>query len=312
MWMGMKRLWSTSAFMVVLGASSIANAHDLTCEKTVNGKTVEVANTYPFTAEYSFKVNNVHPTLPSILLTATDDVLSGVGFTFTPAPPVSIPVGGSVTSTFTLTIGSFDECEAFAELDGLVDANIDNTFEVTFDLGSAMCSARLTCEPPTTPPGQCTGATRTLGFYKTHITTLQQCLLIGPIGLGAIGTISTLPEAEGILWGDPAVYSTGGNRSQLDRLRFLLARQTLVGICNQRLFGATPTPSTLLTDAVAALNGTQCTSAISPLIGQVDAFNNGCDSESLPPDFDPGPATPGAAQALADDPTSPSGESCTP
>ncbi|QSQ17689.1 hypothetical protein [Myxococcus landrumensis] len=30
---------------------------------------------------------------------------------------------------------TFEECETFAQLDGLVDENIDNTFEVTFDPG---------------------------------------------------------------------------------------------------------------------------------------------------------------------------------
>ncbi len=306
-----KREWVAAVCAVVMGGSGVASAHDLVCEKRVNGETMAVADSYPFTANYSFKVTNVHPTLPSILLTATDDVLSSEGFTFTPPPPVSIPVNGSLTSNFALQIGSYDECLTIAEMDGVADSRIDNVFTVTFDLGAYMCGASLTCEREQPPPVECTNATRTLGFFKNRILTVTQCLALGPINLGAIGTISTLPAAEGILWGSPAKYPQGGTRSQLDRLRFLLARQTLVGICNQRLFGATPDPASLLTDAVAALNTTQC-DVISPLINDVDAFNNGCDSFPLPANFVPGPSTPQAAEAIAVDPTSNSGQSCSP
>ncbi|WP_255207679.1 hypothetical protein [Myxococcus sp. AM010] len=309
--MKLKQQWVAAACAAVVGGSGVANAHDLICKKKVNGASVVVADEYPYTANYSFKVINVHPTLPSVLLTATDDVLSSEGFTFSPPPPVSIPVNGSLTSEFALQIGSYEECVAIAAEDGLADNHIDNTFRVTFDLGSAMCSARLTCEREEPPPVECTSATRTLGFFSTRILSLTQCLALGPIDLGPIGTIVTLPAAEGILWGSPAMYPAGGVRSQLDRLRFLLARQTLVGVCNQRLFGSTPTPPSLLTDAVAALNTTDC-GLISSLIDPVDNFNNQCDSYPLPGNFIPGPATPQAAQAIAVDPTSNSGQSCSP
>ncbi|WP_426749649.1 hypothetical protein [Myxococcus sp. Y35] len=304
-----KRNWVAAVCAVAMGGSGVASAHDLICEKRVNGQRVAVADSFPYTANYSFEVTNVHPTLPSILLTATDDVLSSEGFMFTPTPPVSIPVNGSLTSNFALEIDSYEDCIALAEQDGLADTHIDNVFTVTFDLGSSYCTARLTCEQD--EPPACTAATRTLGFFSTHILAVTQCLAQGPINLGAIGTISTLPAAEGILWGSPAMYPQGGMRSELDRLRFLLARQTLVGICNQRLFGATPTPSSLLTDAVAALNTTNC-SLISSLIDPVDDFNNGCDSFPFPPSFIPGPSTPQTAQAIAVDPTSNSGQSCSP
>ncbi|WP_240358056.1 hypothetical protein [Myxococcus vastator] len=309
--MMLKQQWVAAACAAVVGGSGVANAHDLICEKTVNGASVVVADDYPYTANYSFRVENVHPTLPSVLLTATDDVLSSEGFSFVPAPPVIIPVNGSVTSNFALQIGSYEECVALAAQDGLADNHIDNTFRVTFDLGSAMCSARLTCEREEPPPVECTSATRTLDFFSTRILSLTQCLALGALNLGPIGTIVTLPAAEGILWGSPAMYPAGGVRSQLDRLRFLLARQTLVGVCNQRLFGSTPTPPSLLTAAVAALNTTDC-DLISSLIDPVDGFNNQCDSYPLPANFIPGPATPHAAQAIAVDPTSNSGQSCSP
>src|SRR5262249_47299896 len=130
----------------------------------------------------------------------------------------------------------------------------------------------------------------------------------GPIDLGFL-TISTLPNALGLLWASPAKDSTGVKRSQLDSTRLRLARQTLVGICNVRLFGAQPTPADLPDQAVAALSGTACTS-MDALEGQVDAFNSSGDSQAFPSGFVPGPATPQHAQSIATDPTTPSSGTC--
>ncbi|MCP3098671.1 hypothetical protein LZ198_07250 [Myxococcus sp. K15C18031901] len=293
----------------LLMMAGAARAHDLTCTKRINGEAQVVASTYPFLATFNFRIDNVHPTQPSILLSASDPTLAVEHFVFVPTPPVSIPVNGFLSMDFPVTFSSYDDCLTLAMLDGQNDTNIDNILYVGFDQGQSMCTARLVCEQP--PPGPCANATRTLGFYKNHIQALQQCLLVGPIALGAIGTITTLPSAEGLLWGDPAKYPNNTQRSQLDRLRFLLARQTMVATCNQRLFGAVPTPSTLISDAVAALGGTNCT-LISSLNDEVDSFNGSCDSSAFPPGFDPGPATPAAARALAVDPTSSSGQSCSP
>jgi len=179
---------------------------------------------------------------------------------------------------------------------------------VTWDLGSAQCSARVICAP--LPPPENGGATRTMGFWKTHEQALQQCLDAGPIDLGNL-TISTLSQALGLLWGSPPRFASGATRSTLDKDRFLLARQTLAGICNQRLFGTAPTPPTLLQDAVAALAGTNC-SLILALESAVDAFNNSGDAIAFPAGFVPGPATPQHAMSIAVDPTFPSNQSCNP
>jgi hypothetical protein len=149
-----------------------------------------------------------------------------------------------------------------------------------------------------------------MGFFKTHELALQQCLARGPIDLGFV-EISTLEEALGLLWGRPNRFDDGTRRSELDRARFLLGRQTLVGICNQRLFGAVPTPSDLLVQAVNALSGTRCSLMLS-LEGQVTAFNESRDDAALPAGFVSGPSTPRHAESIAEDPTSPSGGSCTP
>jgi hypothetical protein len=140
------------------------------------------------------------------------------------------------------------------------------------------------------------------------VQALQACLDSGPIDLGFLG-VTSIEAALGLLWGSPASFDTGEKRDQLEKARFILARQTLVGICNQRLFGSSPTPTDLLTQAVSALGGTNCSSMLS-LASSVDAFNNSGDSVAFPAGFDPGAATPQTAASLADDPTAPTSETC--
>ena len=376
-----------TSLAVICGAATGAQAHLLTCEKTVNGATTVTIDTYPATLHYSLTILNADTVAASTVLSASDSLLTGFGFAFTPTPPFNIPIGGKVTSTFDLTV-TYDECLRLADDDGLADLNIDNVFQAGWDRGIAYCSARVICAPPVCLGDQCadggvtdggapdggvidggedggqdggltdggtedggclpgevcdggasdggeqdggclpgetcdggtgdggsdagsgSGATRTIGFYKTHEVSLQDCLNQGPIDLGYV-TITTLAQAEGIHWGSPSRFQDGTRRSTLDQDRFILARQTLGGICNYRLFGTVPSPADLLTEAVAALSGTQCSNILA-LETQVDAYNSSGDNNAFPAGFVPGPATPTAAKSIAVDPTSPSGLSCTP
>jgi len=294
------------AALVLIAGARTAQAHELACEKTVNGVTEYVIPGYPATLHYELTVINTHPYHTSIVDAAEDPLLEQFGFSFTPTPPFAIPVKQSVTDDFDLPIGTEQACLRAAAADGTPDRYIHNTFTVTWDGGSYDCSASVYC-----PPGQPAGrATRTLGFFKTHEQALEQCLASGPINLGFV-RITTVEEALGLLWGRPSRFDDGTRRSELDRARFLLGRQTLVGICNQRLFGTQPTPSDLLVQAVNALAGTRCSLMLS-LESQVTAFNESGDDEAFPGGFVPGPATPRHAQSIAEDPTSPSGGSCTP
>jgi hypothetical protein len=244
-------------------------------------------------------------------------MLEALGFQFTPAPPFSIDPSGSTSDDFEVTVNSQAECAALAlPLPGGVptiitpsQVNVDNLMTVTWDSGTAQCTARVVCAPPPcvdncVPPT--TGATRTMGFLKTHESALSQCLAGGAIDLGFM-SVSTLESALGLLWGSPSSFGDGTTRADLDKARFLLARQTLVGICNQRLFGTTP--GALLSNAVAALSGQNCT-LIGSIEGLVDAFNGSGDAVAFPSGFNAGPATPKHAQSIAVDPTSPSGLSC--
>jgi len=298
--------------------AGVAQAHELTCSKTVNGQPVVEVCSYPTSLRFEMTVSNAHPCDASQVLAAKDALLEEEGFCFDPAPPFWLGVGESKTDSFDFVLDSYEACQALAQqcapdgvmLDGnfLPSAWFDNVFVAAWDYGFALCTARVLCKPPEPPPPPPCGATRTMGFFKTHEEALSQCLDGNPVDLGFV-TISTLPQALGLLWGSPSFFEDGERRCELDKARFLLARQTLVGMCNVRLFGAVPSPSNLVSQAVAALGGTDC-ELVKDLAEQVDGFNNSNDETPFPIDFQPGPATPQDAKAKADDLTGPSGESC--
>ena len=296
-------------FLCVMAGAAVtlvttgAGAHELQCRKTVEGQAAVVVDQYPTTLHYQVTVTNVHPSDESVVLTASDS-LQSLNFNLS----LTLGVGESASDSYTLTISSFAEC---ARLTGGTDdvvgsVVLENVFSIGWDLGSAQCMAEVTCRPPGEEMPPPTGATRTMGFFKTHETALQSCLDQGAIDLGFI-TVSTLENALGLLWGSPREFADGSVRAGLDKFRFLLARQTLVAICNVRLFGTDD--GGLTAAAVAALGGNDCM-LLSSLESQVDDFNNSGDSVGFPPGFTPGPATPKHAAGIATDPTSPSGGSC--
>jgi hypothetical protein len=285
---------------------AIADAHEMACEQTVSDRSLLAVNGFPTTLRFRFTILNTSAADEAVALTVTDGLFAPLGFSFTPAPPLHVGIGMSVQDGFDLVVSTPEACRRLAAADGEADDNIDNVLVVTSDTGAAACVARVVCPPASLP----TGASRTMGFYKTHEAALSACLGWGAIDLGLM-TVSTLSEALGILWGSPLRFADGTRRSTLDQQRFLLSRQTLTALCNQRLFGAASTPSTLLGQAVAALAGTEC-SLLASLESEVDALNNAGDAVALPSGFVPGPATPRDAQARAVDPTRPSNRSCNP
>jgi hypothetical protein len=147
-----------------------------------------------------------------------------------------------------------------------------------------------------------------MGYWKTHVEAASACIGEGAIDLGFV-TIGSLEDLLGLLWGSPARFEDGTPRGALDQALFLLGRQTAVAICNERLLGSDA--GALIEDALAALSGTACAD-IRALIDPVTAFNESNDEAPFPQGFPTGPATPRDAEALGTDPTSPSGETCTP
>jgi methionine-rich copper-binding protein CopC len=301
---------SLVASLAVFAIAKGADAHSFICEKTVNGQSTVEVSAFPATLHFEFNVINNHPSLPSTYSSASDPAFAG--FAFEPAAPYEVPFGQSVKDELHVIVENIDQCRALAAADGIADNLFVNTFTVTWHGGQASCSASVTCAeppPPPPPPPPEGGATRTPGFYKTHVAALEMCLADGAIELGFV-SIETVEEALGLLWSTPSKFADSSMpRSSLDRARFILGRHTLVGVCNQRLFGTEPSPSDLLDQAVAALAGQSCTLMLE-LAKDVDDFNNSGDDEPFPDGFEPGPAAPKKAAEMATDPTTPSGQTC--
>jgi hypothetical protein len=300
------------AAMLAIGR---AGAHELTCDKTVNGEEVLTVDHYPTTLNWSLVVSNAHPTAASDVLDVSDPMLESFGFAFSPAPPFSLDVGASASDTFSVTVESYADCIGLDEAGFLPFKGgpqpVDNVMTVTWDLGSAECRARVICvsekdcQSPSCPSVAAGEASRTMGFWMTYETALAHCIDLGPIDLGFI-TITTRDVALGMLWASPTRFSNGAMRSDLDEARLLVGRQTLAAICNERLFGASDAGA--IPQAQTALRGRDC-ALLGTLETQLDAFNRSGDATPII-GFDPGLATPEDAQAHAIDPTFPSNQSC--
>ncbi|WP_426754538.1 DUF6923 family protein [Myxococcus sp. Y35] len=99
----------------------------------------------------------------------------------------------------------------------------------------AMCSYYFWGVPSPQP------TTRDRGFFGASESALLECLEYGPISLGALGEVSTLPGALGILWANPAIASNNRRRTPMESLKVRTAREALTAVCNERFF-QTPGP----------------------------------------------------------------------
>lgn len=176
----MKLRWSImGAATGLLVAAPIANAHELECEKTVNGRVYEEVDEYPTTLRYRLTIRNTHPNQPSEVLKASDPLLESLGFPGFDTP-FTIPVKGSVSETFNVRLESFEDCLKVARKDGARDRFIDNTFTVGWDRGKDVCQARVKCEEPRPPPpppppppgleGRMTGGGSVFGQGRNRVT----------------------------------------------------------------------------------------------------------------------------------------------
>jgi hypothetical protein len=336
--------WKAALVAAVVGTSGAAGAHELVCDKDVEGGPFFAVRGYPTALDYTFTVYNASTTGRSQVLSAEDPLLATRGFEFEPPPPFYIPLGGTASDSFATTLESYEECLELAASDGRVDRYIDNYFTVGWDKGEYTCAARVKCVPPReeppptdggtpptdggtpptdggtpptdggTPPTDGGspppegGATRTIGFYRNRPPYVEACLDEGPVDLGFI----TIPDSEegvdtalGILRASPA-FGPSGRRTELNQRRVQLGRQLFAAICNERLFG-TDFSDALEAAARAALSGDVCDD-IQALIDDVDDFNNSGTGESI---GSPGPADPAGAAARADEPAVlSSGEDC--
>jgi hypothetical protein len=296
---------------VALGVGVTARAGELSCEQTLDGARVREVTQYPATLRYRVTITNTHPSEASEALGVEAALLAPHGWRFTPEAPFRLAVGQAVSADVTLRLPEEAACLALAAADGTEDRAIDNTVTVTWDSGSAVCATRAVCgslrapsAPECAPSG---GATRELGFWKTRVDAVATCLASGPIDVG-LATLTTMAQVEGVLWGSPAKFANGALRTDLERQRFLLARELLVATCNVRVLGAVPPSPDLLSGTRALLAGTDC-QALATRATVLERFH-GCGLAHEGPVFiKPDPRR---AQRIAGDPTVPTGETCAP
>jgi hypothetical protein len=306
----MQRGWRAAAVAAVLGVGGAASAHELTCLKLANDEPVTSVERYPTTVEFLYRIDNVHPSATSVATSAEDPLLEGRGFVFGQALPLALGVGQHTVSRFSVRLESYEACLELARSDGRDDSHFDSDFRVTWELGATQCRARLTCEKrPDSGPTVLPPPTRDEGFFKTHEQAVGACLASGPVALGALGRVTTVARALGLLWGSPELHEDGRARTAGDSLRFDVGRQLLVATCNARLFGGQPGDTGLLERAREALSGRDC-QGLREVRQGLEAFSGSGTREPVPAGFDAGPSAPVRARALADDFTRPSGLGC--
>lgn len=144
--MRMKRQWLLLSLLV----PSLAAAHDLECEVSINEQSTFVVREYPATLTFRQVVRNIHPTLPSTLQEATDPLLGPLGWSFTPPPPVTIPVNDSLTYEFSVTVESLEDCARVGQVPPSESVEFTDTLQIGWDQGMATCSARVQCVPADT------------------------------------------------------------------------------------------------------------------------------------------------------------------
>jgi hypothetical protein len=327
-----------------MGALLVAGpllAHELDCEKTVDGESIVIVDHYPSTLTWRLTVRNTHPTAVSTVLSISDPMLEARGFSW--ATPFDLAVGAEASATFDTSVGSFSDCVALGGVGSgpVIDiavsqqVPVDNVMTAGWDLGEAQCTARVICRPDAGQPvsGRPDGGQifvsrpgnsvtvgssqpdggetppivgRTIGFFKTQPDVVDQCLAGGAIDLGGMKIDSTV-AALGLLWGSPQRFLHGEHRSDLDRARFLAARQAFVAECNQRLFGGRA--DTIIAQTKTELRRQDC-GRLSALENELAAFADAGSGRPLPAGWKLGVATPRSARDRAIDPTTPSGQSC--
>ncbi len=114
----------------------------------------------------------------------------------------------------------------------------------------AMCGYYFWATPRPQPP------TRDRGFFGASESALLECLAHGPVSLGALGEVSTLSNALGVLWANPVISSNHKRRTPEESLKVRTAREALTAVCNERFFG-TPAPDLTVLAAPVLLDGEQ-------------------------------------------------------
>ncbi len=146
------------------------------------------------------------------------------------------------------------------------------------------------------------GATRTLGFWKTHCEYTEHVFTVhcgGSISLGWIPPITNINDLLGVLFANPAKTSGGAKRDALCQARVITSKQAVAALLNNCLDNGATLPKTPA-EIAAILAGTNKT-AIKQLGELLDVYNNSGDDITIIDDdgFLFGRATPRVCAASA-------------
>jgi len=149
------------------------------------------------------------------------------------------------------------------------------------------------------------GASRTLGFWKTHLnfTTYVFTNYTGScIDLGW-RNVTSMDEMMGIFWANVAKNSTGAKRGELCKVRVKTSWQAIAAILNSNMPGGASLPGGVTLESIKNTLGGTNVSAIKALASQLDTYNNSGDGVALDPSLPPtGKADPKGARDIADIP----------
>ena len=133
------------------------------------------------------------------------------------------------------------------------------------------------------------GATRTVGYWQTHLTCTTEVLADcgGSLDMGW-SMLNNVPEVMGVLWSQPAKTSEGLKRSKLASAKIIASRQLVAAELNTCLENGAPIPDVMyggntmsLIDATILALQTSNTSEILRLAGLLDMYNNSGDDVPL-------------------------------
>jgi hypothetical protein len=150
-------------------------------------------------------------------------------------------------------------------------------------------------------------ATRTLGFWKTHLFFTEYIFdnylfEIPPIDLGW-KQVDSMSDMMGIFWANVAKDSDGSKRNAPCKAKVQASWQAMAAILNSSMPGGAPLPSGVTLDSIRDTLFSNSVGAIKALASQLGAYNESGDDIALDPNLPPtGKADPNGARYIADIP----------
>ena len=190
--------------------------------------------------------------------------------------------------------------------------SVDTTFVVT-GYGEVVGLGNIITYSPDYPDEQAsvevlvTGATRTLGFWKTHLdfTTYIFDNHLGEPPSIDLGwkQVDSMSDMMGIFWANVAKNSDGSKRNALCKARVQASWQAMAAILNSSMPGGSPLPGGVTLGSIKDTLGGTDVGAIKALALQLDTYNKSGDDVALDPNLLPtGNADPNGARDIADIP----------